>query len=218
MLFVAIYLILLCCYLYTRDCGKTWLRAVNKYSMATMYLVMAIVIFVKKYEFASTQTLLIIALFFAWLGDVFLVFDFGRGGDFFLAGNVCFTVYEQMVLVDHGFSLKDFGWTFAAAGALLTAFVLACQYMPERFKLGKMRWPMTLYLATIFMHGMTGLAMAALLSGTDYEMMGIGSALFMLSDMILTSYRYVFTGNKWLAKLNSITYFIGMLLIVMSTK
>ena len=182
-----------------------------------MYLGLAIVTFVRKYEFASYHTLLMAALFFAWLGDIFLVFDFGRGGDFFLAGNVCFTVYEQAVLVDRGFGLKDFAWTFAAAGALLAAFILACQYMPEKFKLGKMRWPMTFYLATIFMHGMTGLAMAALLSGTNFMIMGIGSALFMVSDMLLTLYRFVFTDNKWLIRANSITYFTGILLIVIST-
>jgi hypothetical protein len=48
-------------------------------------------------------------------------------------------------------------------------------------------------------------------------MMGIGSLLFMASDMILTAYRFIFNNNKWLIRLNSLTYFSGLLLIVLST-
>ena len=98
--FIIIYFAALCCYFYTRTAGNIKHRAINKYIMATMYLVLAIVVFFNKYEFASYQTLLMAALILAWLGDVFLVFDFGRGGDFFLAGNICFTLYEQIILVD----------------------------------------------------------------------------------------------------------------------
>jgi uncharacterized membrane protein YhhN len=215
--FIAIYLIALCCYFKTRTSDNIKYRAINKYIMATMYLVLAIVTFLTKYEFASYQTLLMAALIFAWLGDVFLVFDFGRGGDFFLAGNICFILYEQIVMVDHGYGFKDFAWTFIAAAVILGAFIIACGSMPDKIKIGKMRWPMTFYLSTIILHGMTGLAMALLLPGTNFVMMGIGSLLFMASDMILTAYRFVFNNNKWLIRANSLTYFTGLLLIVLST-
>ena len=95
--FVIVYLAALACYLYTRNSGNKMHRAVNKYLMATMYLVLAVTMILKKHGFTSWHTLFIAALIFAWLGDVFLVFDFGRGGDFFLAGNVCFIVYSQIV-------------------------------------------------------------------------------------------------------------------------
>lgn len=216
-IFIAIYLMALCCYFKTRTSGDIKYRAINKYFMATMYLGLAIVTFITKYEFVSYQTLLMAALIFAWLGDIFLVFDFGRGGDFFLAGNVCFILYEQIVMVDHGYGFKDFAWTFIAAAVILGAFIIACGKMPDKIKIGKMRWPMTFYLSTIILHGMTGLAMALLLPGTNFVMMGIGSLLFMASDMILTAYRFIFNNNKWLIRLNSLTYFSGLLLIVLST-
>ena len=76
---------------------------------------------------------------------------------------------------------------------------------------------MTWYLSTILTHGMTGLAMAVLLPGTNFMVMGIGSVLFMISDMVLTAYRFIFKNNKWLIRLNSLTYFTGLLLIVIST-
>ena len=80
-----------------------------------------------------------------------------------------------------------------------------------------MRIPMTFYLLSIFTHGMTGMAMALLLHGTNYVMMGIGSVLFMISDMILVTYKFVLGDNIWLIRANSLTYFTGLLLIVLST-
>ena len=215
--FIIIYLAALGCYLFSRNGENKLLRALNKYLMAGMYLGLSIYVFFKKYDFVSYQTLLQVALFLAFLGDVFLVFDFGRGGDFFLSGNVCFIVYEQIVLVANGYKLKDFFWIYIVAGLMLTAFILACQYKPDVFKLGKMRWPMTFYLSSIMTHGISGLALVLMLPGTNFVMMGIGSLLFMISDLILTSYKFVLNNNIWLIRANSITYFIGMLLIVLAT-
>ena len=215
--FIAIYLIALCCYFYTRTSEHKKARAINKYFMATMYLALAFVTFFNKYDFASYQLLLMAALILAWLGDIFLVFDFNRGGDFFLAGNICFTLYEQAVLIDHGFSFKDFKWTFIVAGLMLVIVILATGRWPEKIKMGKMRWPMIFYLSTIFMHGITGLALMKLMPGTSYAMLGLGSFLFMVSDIILNCYRFIFNNNKWLIRANSLTYFTGLLLIVLST-
>ena len=215
--FIAIYLIALCCYFKTRTSENKKARAINKYIMATMYLVFAIVIFFRKYEFASWQTLLMAALILAWLGDVFLVFDFGRGGDFFLAGNICFVLYEQIVLVDHGYWFNDFAWTYIVAGLMLAFVIYATGRWPEKIKMGKWRWPMIFYLSSIFMHGITGLALVLMLPGTNYAIMGLGSMLFMFSDIDLNLYRYVFNNNKWLVRVNSLTYFTGLLLIVLST-
>ena len=158
------------------------------------------------------------ALIFAWLGDIFLVFDFGRGGDFFLAGNVCFTLYEQIVLVDKGgYSFRNFAWTFIVAGLMLIIVIIATGRWPEKIKMGKMRWPMIFYLSSIFMHGITGLALMTMMRGTSYALMGLGSFLFMISDIDLNVYRYIFNNNKWLVRFNSLTYFVGLLLIVLST-
>ena len=186
--------------------------------MATMYLVLAIVVFFNKYEFASYQTLLMAALILAWLGDVFLVFDFGRGGDFFLAGNICFTLYEQIILVDKGgYKFGDFAWTFVVVAIMLAFVIYATGKWPKKIKMGKMRWPMMFYLSSIFMHGITGLALMIMVPIPAYKMLGLGSFLFMLSDMDLTLYRFVFDNNKWLVRLNSLLYFTGLLLIVLST-
>ena len=214
-IFIVIYLLALLCYLYTRNTENMRYRAINKYIMSTMYLGLGIHTFLQRYQFTSYHTLLLAALILAWFGDFFLVFDFGRGGDFFLSGNICFTLYYQCVMADFRYSLGDFGWSLIVAATMVIAFILACQFWPNVFKLGKMRWLMTFYLSSIFTHGLTGLAMALLMRGSNYMIMGIGSVLFMISDMILTAYKFVFGRNKWLVRANSITYFIGLLLIVL---
>ena len=76
---------------------------------------------------------------------------------------------------------------------------------------------MMFYLSSIFMHGMTGLALITMMPGTNYAVMGLGSLLFMISDIDLNLYRFVFNNNKWLVRFNSLTYFTGLLLIVLST-
>ena len=216
--FIIIYLAALCCYFYTRTAENIKHRTINKYFMATMYLALAIVVFINKYEFASYQTLLMAALILAWLGDIFLVFDFGRGGDFFLAGNICFVLFEQIILVDKGgYRFSDFAWTFVVAGLMLAFVIYATGKWPAKIKMGKMRWPMIFYLSSIFMHGITGLALIIMMPGTAYAMLGLGSLLFMISDMDLTMYKFVFNDNKWLVRFNSLTYFGGLLLIVLST-
>ena len=217
-IFIAVYLIALCCYFKTRTSGNIRHRAINKYFMATMYLVLAFVTFFNKYEFASYQLLLMAALILAWLGDIFLVFDFNRGGDFFLAGNICFTLYEQAVLIDKGgYRFNDFAWTFVVVGLMLAIVIFATGRWPEKIRMGKMRWPMIFYLSSIFMHGITGLALMIKMPGTGYAMLGLGSFLFMVSDIDLNVYRFILNNNKWLIGFNSLTYFGGLLLIVLST-
>ena len=75
---------------------------------------------------------------------------------------------------------------------------------------------MTLYLTSIILHGIMGLALMVLLPGTNWALMGLGSFLFMLSDLILTFDRFVIPDNKWIVRSNSASYFIGLLLIVLS--
>ncbi len=215
-LFIAIYLLALFCYFHTRTGEKRLYRIINKYFLVAMYFSFAVFTFFRKYDFVSIRSLMMVALLFTCFGDVFLVFDMERGGDFFLAGNICFIVYEQMVLVKNDYGVAYFGWTFPVMAIFISLFIYICEKRKGLFKMGKMRWPMTWYLSSIILHGLIGLAMAILLRGTNDMLMGIGSFLFMISDLILTAYRFVLGENKWLIRANSLTYFTGILLIVLS--
>ena len=99
--FSIIYILFLLFYFVTRVGDNIKYRAINKYILATMYLVYAIVMF-HVCDLTGIHYLLMVALFLAYLGDLFLVFDLGRGGDFFLAGNVCFATFYLASLIDKG--------------------------------------------------------------------------------------------------------------------
>jgi hypothetical protein len=203
-------------YYYTRTSGKMPLRAINKVILASMYYIFAIVQFQNNYEMLSVHLLLMVALFLAWMGDVFLIFDFNRGGDFFLCGNICFFTYEMAVCIAKGRKFSDFWWVLLLTALLVGVFILLAQKYPNTLKLGKMRWPMTLYITSITLHGLMGVALMILLPGTNLALMGLGSLFFMISDYILTVDRFVILNNKWIVRSNSTFYFIGLLLIVLS--
>lgn len=214
--FVSVYLVALCCYFYTRTSGNIKLRALNKYFMATLYLAYAICQFSVNYKATDYQVVLMAALVLAYLGDLFLVFHLGRGGDFFLAGNICFATYYLALFQAKGFAFVDYFWVLIIWAVLWGGFVALTFAFPKAFKFGKMRWGMTFYLSTIMLHGCFGLWSIVLLPSLPYLLMGIGSVLFMISDMILTVDRFVVRNNKWIVRSNSLTYFVGLMLIVLS--
>ena len=80
-IFSVIYASFLCAYFVTRVGNNIMHRAINKYILATMYLVYAIVMFHTK-NLSGYHYVLMAALFLAYLGDLFLVFDLNRGGNF----------------------------------------------------------------------------------------------------------------------------------------
>ena len=118
--------------------------------------------------------------------------------------------------IKQGRSFSDFWWVILLTALLVGVFIILAQKYPNTLKLGKMRWPMTLYISSITLHGMMGLALMILLPGTKLALMGLGSLLFMISDYILTVDRFVILNNKWIVRSNSTFYFTGLLLIVLS--
>lgn len=214
--FIIAYIAVLCLYFITETSGKMYLRAPNKIILASMFFIFAVVQFHRQYELPSFHLLLIAALFLAWLGDVFLLFDLNRGGDFFLAGNVCFFMYEMAACIGQGRSFADFWWVILLEVLLVGLFILLAKKYPGTLKLGKMKWPMTLYISSIVLHGMMGMALMIVFPGAGLGLMGLGSVLFMISDFILTVDKFVIRNNRWILRSNSAFYFTGLLLIVLS--
>lgn len=213
--FSIIYLLFLCAYFVTRVGDNIKHRAINKTILATMYLVYAIVMFHTN-GFSGYHYVMMAALFLAYMGDLFLIFDLNRGGDFFLAGNVCFATFYLASLTHYAVPFINYFWVFIIWALLITLFVYLANKFPQVLKLGKMKYPMALYLSSITLHGLLGLVSAIFIGTTPMLVMGIGSVSFMISDYILTLDRFVIPKRKWLIRCNSLTYFVGLLLIVLS--
>ena len=214
-IFSVIYALFLCAYFVTRVGDNIKHRAINKTILATMYLVYAIVMF-HVGGFSGYHYVMIAALFLAYMGDLFLIFDLNRGGDFFLAGNVCFATFYLASLKAANVTFVNYFWIFIIWAVLISLFIYLAKKYPNVLKLGKMKYPMALYLASITLHGLLGLVSAIFIGTTPLIVMGIGSVSFMISDYILTLDRFVIPKRKWLIRCNSLTYFVGLLLIVLS--
>ena len=213
--FSIIYALFLCAYFITRVGNNIKYRAINKYILATMYMVYAIVMFQLK-DLSGYHYVMMAALFLAYIGDLFLVFDLNRGGDFFLAGNVCFSTFYLATLTQYNVAFVKYFWVFIVWASLIATFVFLAKKYPNVLKLGKMKYPMAFYLSSITLHGLLGLVSAIFVGTTPILIMGIGSVLFMASDYILTVDRFVIQKNKWIIRCNSLTYFGGLLLIALS--
>ena len=214
-IFSVIYVLFLCAYFVTRVGDNIKHRAINKIVLATMYLVYAIVMFQVK-DLSGYHYVMMAALFLAYMGDLFLIFDLNRGGDFFLAGNVCFATFYLASIARYNVPFLNYFWVFILWVALITTFIVLANKYPNVLKLGKMKYPMALYLSSITLHGLLGLVSAIFIGTTALLVMGIGSISFMISDYILTLDRFVIPNRKWLIRCNSLTYFVGLLLIVLS--
>lgn len=214
-IFTVIYALFLLAYFFTETSGKMYLRAPNKCILALMFFVFGAIIFStnNKYDLLTYHGLFMAALFLAMMGDIFLLFDFNRGGDFFLCGNICFAIYEMSVLKDHGIGFEKYWWLVLIAVVLVCFYYFIFTKFKDTFKMGNMKMPFLLYLSTITLHGMMGIGVMIFVP--ELFLLGFGSVLFFISDLLLTVNTFVHR-NKWILRSNSAFYFTGMLLIVLS--
>ncbi len=147
------------------------------------------------------------------------MFSFTHGLDFFLAGNIAFIAFETTILTNrfNGVTIKEFWWVYLVVVAMV-AILGTCFYkFPNFFKVGKKKPVVLFYATSIFTHGITGLAIMIYL-GSYFPalILGLGSLLFMFSDIAITFNKFVCPDNKWVLRLNSALYFTGLYMIVLS--
>ncbi len=78
--FVILYLGTLVSYFFSETSGNFKRRVVNKIILASLFLLCFLVAFGRHYQLASFHAIAIAAFIFAWLGDVFLLYSFMKGG------------------------------------------------------------------------------------------------------------------------------------------
>lgn len=213
--FTCFYFAVLFLYFFAETSGKLSFRAPVKIVLASMFLVYAFVHYSLSCPVNSIQMILMVALFLAWMGDVFLLVSFNRGGDFFLCGNVAFFAYYLSLTYANGKSVADFWWVFIVFAALFSVYLFLAFFKKKKIlDFGKMKGPMLFYLSSIILHGSMGIGLIAMYSGTPISFMGIGSLLFMISDFLLVAKTFQFPKSKWVLRANSAFYFTGLYLIV----
>lgn len=210
----AVYIVLLIMYLFSETSGNFKRRCVNKIAMASVFLIYALVEFFRFYNGGLSYWLLLLpALVLAWLGDVLLLWSFFKGGVAFMLGNFFFASFLITDMCVQRAEFSRIWWCIIVFAVLFGTITLLA--FKDVYKFGKDKPVMLLYMFSVTLHGSLALALAAARPCAGTVLLGIGLALFMVSDYFLMTYKFVKKTN-WILRCNSSTYFFGMLLVALS--
>ncbi len=211
--FVIAYLALLGLYLFVETGDSLRRRAVNKILLSSLFLFFGQFWFWTNGYAQGWAFLALVGLFYACMGDALLLFSFGAGGTAFAVSNLCFIGYTFCTLFFGGVFLQALPWLIVG---LLLFFGLFFGATATRWiDLGKMTGVALFYLLTVTLHGLLGLLCALFLPGVHTLLLGIGLALFMVADHFLVIYKFK-TKNKRALRINTASYFFGMMLVALS--
>lgn len=211
--FIVLYLGVLISYFFSETSGNHKRRAINKIILASMFLVFGIVMYCLHYDFFSIHLIMLLAIIMAYVGDVWLLYSFTKGGISFIVSNVLFFSYEWILVGMNNVPFSRIWWFIPLFiltwGTFLTLTILKVL----NFKTKTI--PILSYVCSVSLHGTLGLALASYFATTKMILFGVGLFLFMISDYFLMTHKFKCHKN-WILRCNSGTYFIGLLLVVLS--
>ena len=156
--------------------------------------------------------MLAIGLFFAMLGDLFLVFMDKRS--LFIAGVLAFTVAGALFCV---YSILQFGWQWWSLFIFvaLSATSVLCQIF-KVYDFGSCKVYLNVYTVFIFACGALGFSLLCQgVANLPMFLFGLGCFLYCVSDVFLGLYMFRFR-NRTIDAINSALYFSGMMLVAFS--
>ncbi len=215
-IFVVAYVLVTISYFFSETSGNFKRRAVNKIFLATMFLIYAAVEMIRLRMFGTLQLIAFFGVIFSYIGDVWLLWDFKKGGASFAVGNVILFVYLNLYYYSAGLTIKNYWWFIILFLALVEGFkYLAKTGWYEHLK-GKMVKDFTLYISSVTLHGTLGLVGLFYLHDIKSVLLCAGLFLFMVSDYFISLHKFKYIDSKAILRCNSGTYFIGLMLVVLS--
>lgn len=214
--FSAVYLALTLAYLYSETSGNFKLRAANKIILSLMFLGYAAAKGLQAGSLGGIQGICLAGLCFAFLGDVLLLWDFFKGGVSFSLSNVLIFHYFHRYLDSKGLCFSDYAYFLIPLLLLTGLFVFFAfgSFLPKLE--GKAAYAICAYIFSVNLHGSLGLITLFLLSDAKSLLLSFGCILFMISDYFIMFHKFGREERKSVLRLNSFTYFIGLLLIAFS--
>lgn len=188
------------------DIINVWADLPYRHFTKSLIIPLLILYFIAKTPKVKTFYVFVIALVFAWLGDVFLLFS---GANFFQLGLASFLVmqliYSYLFFKDIEFQIIR----FLTCAFLLGIFCLVFNTYLWSYTSG-IRIPVVVYSAAIALMAFTGINRNLKLKGYNYIVYGV--LLFVISDSILAmvNFAQVFQKGGFLVMLTYILaqYFI----------
>lgn len=157
------------------------------------------------------DVVLVVGLFFAFVGDLLLVFMDNH--KCFIAGVLSFAAASTTISV---YSVIRFGWSFWAI-APFAVFTLAniLAQVKKLYSFGGDVVCLNIYTVCVTVCGSLGLVIACATGGAQAILFGLGCFMYMCSDVILGLYLLKFR-RVALDIVTSLLYFPGMLLVALS--
>lgn len=217
--FIIVYLALLVSYLFAERSGRKWWHASNKTALTLLYTLYGVWAFLRQPDPDTLAFRFLAALLFTAAGDILLIRFVIGGGMAFGIGNVCFAVYEMLLLQTSEKNISGRDAILPLVLLALVFWIIVCLFLYRKGAAGK---PLLLslsagYLLCSALQGVTGLfLLTAFPAASANALLGIGSVFFWISDVLLLAYRIRFPKALAVLNLNSVFYFGGMLLIVLS--
>ena len=165
----------------------------------------------------ARSRLFLVALFFCWLGDVFLIFQstdplfFIGGLASFLAGHIVYIFcYRQLQIIPSSKELLGSQKVRFAFPIILAGTGLVTILYPL---LGELRIPVMIYALVITLMALTALFRYGRTNSKSFLLIFIGAVLFMVSDSLLAinKFHHAFSAAGALVML---TYSVAQFLIV----
>ncbi len=221
-IFAVVYLIMLISYFFSETSGNFKRRAWNKIIMATTFWCYALFEMFHLGLWGTPWNLvLMIGITFSYIGDVWLLWSFTKGGIAFATGNVIIIAAILMLATSYGIPFAAYWWFLL----ILAFFVGLFLILTKKGFYKNLKMPMTAmfvpYIASVSAHGTLSLALifvfgAAGLMSLKFAFLFFGSILFMISDYFISWHNFRDKESKLILRCNSGTYFFGLMLIVLS--
>lgn len=217
--FIIAYLIALVSYFFSETSGNFKRRAINKILMATMFIGYATVEMFHFSQWGDKLTVeALIGMFFAYIGDILLLWSFSKGGIAFGIGNVILFCYMVKYLIANGVAFSSFWWFLIIYAVLVGTFcILWFKGWYDYKEKPAMKPVFPLYIGTVSLHGTISIAALALLPFSPrVALFCAGMILYMISDYFISLHKFKFKESKAILRLNSGTYFLGLMLAAVS--
>lgn len=217
--FICIYVATTVSYFFSETSGNFKRRATNKIILASLFMCYSIFEFFHLgYGFGSIQFECLIGVFFAFLGDVLLLWSFSKGGTAFGVGNVILFCYELQYFAENGLAFRDYWWFLIILAVVLTIWAyLWYGGWYDYSKKPVMKWLFAPYIVSVTLHGTLSIAgLFVLPFSAKSILLCCGLILFMISDYFISLHKFKYTESKAILRLNSGTYFIGLMLVALS--
>lgn len=211
--FIILYLVILFCYFFSETSGNLKRRAINKIILSSMFMGLGLILYILNCSFFSYHILSLLGILFAFLGDIYLLRSFTKGGLFFIISNILFFSYQLCIIGINDIYFFDIWWFVILFILLFGTFWILTKKKILNFKTKNPH--ILAYVGSVSLNGTLGTCLAIYYLNIKMVLFGTGLALFMISDYFLMVHKFKVHKN-WILRCNSACYFIGLLMIAIS--